>query len=186
MENIVKVFINTKNSLPAGGSALAAAKDIRADISKIKVEGHNTNIVKVFVRDEATTGTRDYILYPTDLYPKPAVMINSLGRVLIPSGLHAATPVGTSIDLRPRSGLALKYGLTILNTPGTIDEDYRGDIGVILVNLGYKPVIVVDGERIGQLKLVKDIPWEWEEVDSVEDLGTTDRGEGGFGHTGTK
>lgn len=102
-------------------------------------------------------------------------------RKLIPTGLYIALPEGYEAQLRPRSGLALKHGLTLLNTPGTIDADYRGEIGVILVNLSTEPFTIADGERICQMVIATHAHVEWE---AVETLDETERGVGGFGHTG--
>ena len=102
-------------------------------------------------------------------------------RNLIPTGLYIALPEGYEAQLRPRSGLALKHGLTLLNSPGTIDADYRGEIGVILVNLSTEPFTIADGERICQMVIATHAHVEWE---AVETLDETERGAGGFGHTG--
>jgi dUTP pyrophosphatase len=104
-------------------------------------------------------------------------------RALIPTGLYIELPEGTEAQVRPRSGLALKHGITVLNAPGTIDADYRGEVGVILVNLGHEPFEVKEGERIAQLVVARYLRTAFEEV---PDLRATDRGEGGFGHTGTR
>ena len=111
------------------------------------------------------------------------ILLKSLDRALIPTGLHIALPEGYEAQIRPRSGLALKKGITCLNTPGTIDADYRGDVGVILVNLSHEDFVVQPGERIAQMIIGKFDQVEWEVVDSLD---KTERGEGGFGHTGTK
>ena len=104
-------------------------------------------------------------------------------RVLIPTGIKAEVPVGYEIQIRPRSGLALKSGITVLNAPGTIDSDYRGDIGVILYNASDKGFVIETGDRIGQAVLNKFEKIEWSEEG---ELSKTERGEGGFGHTGVK
>lgn len=109
------------------------------------------------------------------------VTINPLQRVLIPTGLFISLPEGYEAQLRPRSGLALKHGITLLNTPGTIDADYRGEIGVILINLSSEPFVVNDGERICQMVINRYERASWVQVESLDQ---TDRGEGGFGHTG--
>ena len=109
------------------------------------------------------------------------VELKPLERKLIPTGLYIALPEGYEAQLRPRSGLALKHGLTLLNTPGTIDADYRGEIGVILVNLSTEPFTIADGERICQIVIATHAHVEWE---AVETLDETERGAGGFGHTG--
>lgn len=102
-------------------------------------------------------------------------------RRLIPTGLKIQLPEGYEAQVRPRSGLALKHGLTVLNAPGTIDSDYRGEIGVLLINLGQEPVTVRRGDRIAQLVVqpVKDVQWR-----VVDELTDTERGSGGFGHSG--
>jgi len=106
-------------------------------------------------------------------------------RALIPTGLHLALPAGFEAQVRPRSGLAYKHGVTVLNSPGTIDADYRGDVGVILINHGQAPFTVEHGERIAQLVVARYERVAWEAVDAVERLSATVRGAGGFGHTGT-
>ncbi len=106
-----------------------------------------------------------------------------LERKLIPTGLHIALPAGFEAQVRPRSGLALKKGITVLNSPGTIDADYRGEIGVVLINLSQEPFVVNDGERIAQMVIARH---EQGELIEVEFLDETERGEGGYGHTGVK
>ncbi len=109
------------------------------------------------------------------------IVINPLERKLIPTGLYIELPVGYEAQIRPRSGLALKHGITVLNTPGTIDADYRGEIRVILINLSDIPFVVNDGERICQMVVAEHARVEWEEVEKLQ---KSERGEGGFGHTG--
>ena len=104
-------------------------------------------------------------------------------RSLIPTGLKIALPTGYEAQVRPRSGLAYKHGITVLNSPGTIDADYRGDVGVILINHGSESFTIENGERIAQLIIAKFIQIDWDEV---LDLSNTSRGEGGFGSTGVK
>ena len=111
------------------------------------------------------------------------VTLRPLERRLIPTGLFIALPEGYEAQVRPRSGLALKYGLTVLNAPGTIDADYRGEIGVVLVNLSDEDFVVNDGERIAQLVIARH---EQAEFVVVAELDATERGEGGYGHTGVK
>lgn len=110
-----------------------------------------------------------------------AILLKSLDRTLIPTGLYIALPEGYEAQIRPRSGLAIKYGITCLNTPGTIDSDYRGEIGIELVNLSHEPYIVNPGERVAQMVINKV---EKAEFELVAVLDETERGEGGFGHTG--
>lgn len=111
------------------------------------------------------------------------VVLHPMERRLIPTGLHIALPEGYEAQVRPRSGLALKHGLTVLNAPGTIDADYRGEIGVVLINLSQEDFTVNDGERIAQLVVAR---YEQVEFSLVETLDETERGEGGYGHTGVK
>lgn len=111
------------------------------------------------------------------------VVLDPLGRALIPTGLFVEIPVGYEAQIRPRSGLAINKGITLLNTPGTIDADYRGEIRVILVNLSSEPFTVTDGERIAQIVIAAHVKADWTEVD---ELAETARGAGGFGHTGRK
>ena len=109
------------------------------------------------------------------------IMLQPMERRLVPTGLSIALPEGYEAQVRPRSGLALKHGITLLNTPGTIDADYRGEIGVIMVNLSDTPFNIADGDRIAQLVIARYEQAEWE---AVEALDSTERGDGGFGHTG--
>ena len=111
------------------------------------------------------------------------ITLQPLQRCLVPTGLFISLPRGMEAQVRPRSGLALKKGITVLNTPGTIDADYRGEIGVILVNLSQEAFIINDGERIAQMVIARHEQAEWEAVDVLDE---TERGEGGFGHSGVK
>ena len=112
-----------------------------------------------------------------------AVTLKPMERKLIPTGLFIELPEGYEAQIRPRSGLALKHGITVLNTPGTIDADYRGEIGVILINLSNEDFTIEHGERICQMVIARHEQAEWIEV---EELNETERGAGGFGHTGNK
>ena len=109
------------------------------------------------------------------------IVLKPLSRCLVPTGLYIALPEGYEAQVRPRSGLALKKGITVLNSPGTIDADYRGEIGVILVNLSSEEFVIEDGERIAQMVIARHEQVEWQ---TVEVLTETERGVGGFGHTG--
>lgn len=111
------------------------------------------------------------------------IVVQPMARVLVPTGLFMALPAGVEAQVRPRSGLALKHGLTVLNSPGTIDADYRGEVCVILVNLGQEAFVIERGERIAQLVLSRHEVIEWEET---SELAASDRGAGGFGSTGVK
>ena len=111
------------------------------------------------------------------------IVLKPLERVLVPTGIFMALPVGFEAQIRPRSGLAAKHGVTVLNTPGTGDADYRGEIKVILVNLSNEAFTIEDGERICQMVIARHEQVSWQEVDVLEE---TERGAGGFGHTGKK
>lgn len=111
------------------------------------------------------------------------IMLKPLQRALVPTGLYIELPDGYEAQVRPRSGLALKKGLTLLNSPGTIDSDYRGEIKVIMINLSNETTVINTGERIAQMIIAK---YEKVTLKEVDELGETERGEGGFGHTGVK
>lgn len=112
-----------------------------------------------------------------------SIVLHPMERRLVPTGLFMALPVGYEAQIRPRSGLALKYGITVLNTPGTIDADYRGEIMVLLINFSQNDFVINDGERIAQMVIAKH---ENAEFIGVENLDDTERGTGGYGHTGVK
>lgn len=111
------------------------------------------------------------------------ITLAPMHRVLVPTGLRIALPQGYEAQVRPRSGLALKKGITVLNTPGTIDADYRGEIGIILINLSQEDFVIQDGERIAQMVIARH---EQPQLIQVDVLDETERGEGGFGHSGVK
>jgi dUTP pyrophosphatase len=111
------------------------------------------------------------------------IILKPLQRCLVPAGLYMALPKGFEAQVRPRSGLAIKKGNSVLNTPGTIDADYRGEVCVILVNLSSEEFVVEDGERIAQMVIARHEQAEWQEVEMLDE---TERGAGGFGHTGKK
>ena len=141
---------------------------------KIKIVNHSNNQLPTYATPQsAGLDLRANLTEPIILQP--------LERCLVPTGLRIALPQGYEAQVRPRSGLALKHGITLLNTPGTIDADYRGEIGVIMVNLSNEPFEVKPGERIAQLVIARFEQAEWEVVESLDE---TLRGEGGFGHTG--
>lgn len=111
------------------------------------------------------------------------IVLHPMERRLIPTGLHIALPEGYEAQVRPRSGLALKHGITVLNTPGTIDADYRGEVMVLLINFSNENFVINDGERIAQMVIARHEQGEFIEVDELDE---TERGEGGYGHTGVK
>lgn len=112
------------------------------------------------------------------------VTLAPMQRMIVPTGLSIELPIGYEAQVRPRSGLAAKHGITVLNAPGTVDADYRGDIGVILINLSDQPFEIVPGERIAQMVIARHEQAEWIEVASAEALADSERGAGGFGSTG--
>ena len=112
-----------------------------------------------------------------------SITLNPLERTIVKTGLYIELPIGFEAQVRPRSGLAAKKGITVLNSPGTVDADYRGEIGVILVNLSSEPFVIENGERVAQLIIAKHERAQWIEV---QELSETARGEGGFGSTGVK
>ena len=143
---------------------------------EVKVINKSNNpIPKYSTAQSAGMDLREFITEP--------IILGVLDRALIPTGLYIEMPEDYEAQVRPRSGLAIKYGVTVLNSPGTIDADYRGEICVELVNISNKPYTVEPGERIAQLVFNK---YEQAEFVKVEELSETERGEGGFGHTGNK
>ena len=111
------------------------------------------------------------------------IILGPMERCLVPTGLFMALPAGYEAQVRPRSGLALKRGITVLNSPGTIDADYRGEVCIILVNLSTEPFTIEDGERVAQMVIARHEQAEWEVTEVLDE---TERGEGGFGHSGRK
>lgn len=141
---------------------------------KIEIVNHSRHPLPQYATsDSAGMDLRANLDAPITLAP--------LERRLIPTGLHIALPKGYEAQVRPRSGLALKHGIGVLNSPGTIDADYRGEIGVVLVNLSNEPFVINDGERIAQMVIAQHAVAEWTLVESLDE---TARGDGGFGHTG--
>ena len=158
----VPVINKSSNELPKYAHKGDAGFDLRANVEEIKNDNYLFNAIKF----NATT-----------------IILNPGGRVLIPTGLYMAIPEGYELQIRPRSGLALKYGITVVNTPGTIDAVYRGNIGVILKNDGVEPFIIEQGDRIAQGVLNKVEEANLIEVDSLDE---TDRSDSGYGKSGVK
>lgn len=141
---------------------------------KIKIVNKSGNPLPAYETFEAAgMDVRAFLSEPVTLKP--------LQRALIPTGLYIQLPAGFECQIRPRSGLALKKGITLVNTPGTVDADYRGEIGIILINLSDEPFIINNGERICQMVIKEYTKAEWEPVEKLDE---TKRGDGGFGHTG--
>ncbi len=146
------------------------------DKAKVKIINKSKHALPAYSTEfSAGMDVRANLLEPIELKP--------LQRILVPTGLFMELPQGYECQLRPRSGLALKHGITLVNTPGTIDADYRGEIGVILINLSDTPFIINDGERICQMVINRYTTVEWVEVEQLDE---TERGAGGFGHTGVR
>lgn len=116
-------------------------------------------------------------------FVKHPIVLQPLERVLVPTGLYLQLPCGYECQIRPRSGLALKHGITIANAPGTVDSDYRGEVGIIVINLSKEPFVINDGERICQMVIARYDRVDWEQVERIDE---TVRGDGGFGHSGTE
>lgn len=163
----VKVINLSNNPLPKYETSSAAGMDLRADFSRITPE--NPVVFK------AGSGYFDF--------EKRMLRIDPMARVLIPTGLKVALPENIEMQIRPRSGMALKKGLTVINTPGTIDPDYRGEVGVPVINLNLEPIWIEAGERICQAVFNEITRVMWEPTDSLDE---TERGEGGFNSTGSK
>lgn len=175
----VQVINLSNNKLPQYETTMSAGMDVRADFSRVAVD----NPIKAF-------GDCEVVFASPKMDGNKVTMLrlDPGARALIPTGLRIALPVANSdheflyeCQVRPRSGLALKKGITVLNTPGTIDADYRNEIGVVVINQGHEAVWIEDGERIAQLVFAAVARAEWEEVARLDE---TDR-KGGFGHTGT-
>ena len=162
----VKVINKSKNKLPEYGTSGSAGCDLMADFS---------NVDTIIANNAFITRTEDGSIQHITIRPG--------GRALIPTNLFTSIPEGYEVQVRSRSGLALKHGIFVLNSPGTIDADYRGEICVELVNLSNISFTVEPGERIAQLVFAK---YEKADFIEVEELNETERGEGGFGHTGNK
>lgn len=114
---------------------------------------------------------------------KEPIVIKPMQRVLVPTGLRVQLPEGYEMQIRPRSGMALKHGITLANSPGTVDADYRGEIGIIVINLSDQPFVINDGDRICQMVVTQYSHVQWEQVDCID---KTERGDGSFGHTGVE
>lgn len=170
----VQVFNASENELPKYETLYSAGMDVRADLSRVK----DISDIKIF-------GGCQLLLASDTASKIDSILLEPNARVLIPTGLFLGIPNGYEIQVRPRSGLALKQGITVLNTPGTIDADYTNEVGVILINNSNQTVVIENGERIAQLVMNKVEQFDWSEVQSKTDLKKTDR-KGGFGSTGTK
>lgn len=170
----VKVFNKSENDLPDYSTVHSAGFDIRVDLSRIH-------------KKEDLKGVLEYISFEINEDGNKVITLFPGGRVLIPTGLHVEIPDGYELQIRPRSGLSIKNGIMVVNSPGTIDQDYRGEINIIIYNSDpINPFNIYSGDRIAQGVLNKVDQIDWITVKNLEDLSDTERGQGGFGHTGTK
>ena len=167
----VKVINISNNKLPQYETKGSAALDIRIDLSRVTPE----NPIKGFGDAE--------VIWSGEGHTVPMVRIAPMSRALLPTGIFTAIPEGYQVSFRPRSGMAIKKGLQLVNSPSTIDSDYRGEWMLPVINLGQEDIYIEDGERICQALLEKVNKIEWEVVDSLDE---TERGNGGFNSTGTK
>jgi dUTP pyrophosphatase len=167
----VKVINVSNNKLPKYETSGSAGMDIRVDLSRVTPD----NPIKGFGDAE--------VIWSGEGHTVPMVRIAPMSRALLPTGLFTAIPEGYQVSLRPRSGMAIKKGLLLCNTPGTLDEDYRGEWMLPVINLGQEDIYIENGERICQALLEKVNKIEWKVVESLDE---TERGEGGFGHSGSK
>lgn len=164
------IKMNKDKQLPKYETVGAAGLDVRADFARLTPE----NPIQAF-------GDCQFI-FKGDNHPISYLILDPGSRALIPTGLKVAIPEGYEIRVQPRSGLALKKGISLVNTPGCIDCDYRNEIGIIVINHGTDPVVIEDNERVAQFILSKVDQIMWEETDSLDETGR----KGGFGHTGVK
>lgn len=171
MEQVVKVINVSNHKLPKYESKSAAGLDVRVDLSRV-------------TPDKPIKGFGDAeVIWAGEGHNIPMIRLAPRSRALLPTGLFTAIPEGYQVSLRPRSGMAIKKGLSLVNTPGTVDSDYRGEWMIPVINLGLEDIYIEDGERICQAILEKVNHIKWEEVESLDE---TERGDGGFGHSGKK
>lgn len=167
----IKVINKSNNPLPKYETEDAAGLDIRVDLSRVTPD----NPIKGFGDAE--------VIWSGEGHSVPMVRIAPMSRALLPTGIFTAIPKGWQVSFRPRSGMAIKKGLTLINTPSTIDSDYRGEWGILVINLGLEDIYIEDGERICQAILEPVHHVNWQEVNKLDE---TERGTGGYGHTGEK
>lgn len=168
---IVPVYNNSNNKTPEYTCVTDAGCDLRADFSRVSPD----NPLKIYGGGE--------IIFAGDRHPLTMLRLDPMSRAIIPTGIYSAIPEGYEVQVRPRSGISIKKGLTIVNTPGTIDASYRNEWGIPVINLGFEPVWIEDGERIAQAILNKfeKIEWESHSLEEIVNMGIN-RG-GGFGHS---
>ena len=169
-DNRIKIYNESDNPTPKYATEGSAGFDVQANIIPLEILNKNDKVGlhNIYYSETIVPGIE---IYPGD-------------RVLIPTGLFLSIPKNTELEIRPRSGLAIKQGLGIINSPGTLDSDYRGELCVGVINLGQKDIKILHGDRIAQCVLTPYIRAEFDVIDKKENLDITIRGEGGFGHTG--
>lgn len=168
----VQIYNTSENANPQYSNPTDAGADLRADFSRVSPE----NLIKVYGSGE--------VIFAGEEHAKTLLRLDPMSRAIIPTGIYTSIPEGYEVQLRPRSGLAIKKGLSLVNTPGTIDCSYKNSWGIPVINLGQEAIWIEDGERICQAVLNKIEHIDWENVDSLNKLTGEDRG-GGFGHSGS-
>lgn len=168
----VQIYNTSENANPQYSNPTDAGADLRADFSRVSPE----NPIKVYGSGE--------VIFAGEGHAKTLLRLDPMSRAIIPTGIYTSIPEGYEVQLRPRSGLAIKKGLSLVNTPGTIDCSYKNSWGIPVINLGQEAIWIEDGERICQAVLNKIEHIDWENVDSLNKLTGEDRG-GGFGHSGS-
>lgn len=168
----VQIYNTSENANPQYSNPTDAGADLRADFSRVSPE----NPIKVYGSGE--------VIFAGEEHAKTLLRLDPMSRAIIPTGIYTSIPEGYEVQLRPRSGLAIKKGLSLVNTPGTIDCSYKNSWGIPVINLGQEAIWIEDGERICQAVLNKIEHIDWENVDSLNKLTGEDRG-GGFGHSGS-
>lgn len=176
----LQVFNESPFELPAYATEFASGLDIKADFSRMGLVIAD----ELGITTESVGKDGCFVSATNENNTVKKVTIPPLGRFIIPTGLYVAVPEGWELQVCPRSGLSYKIGLSCANARGCIDSDYRGEIGVIAVNLSNQDLVIEHGERVAQLILSETPQVEWEPVTDKNDLGSTERGAGGFGHTG--
>ena len=164
----ITIYNDSDNPTPKYATDGSAGFDVQADMKNVIAVNAKVNIHTLHFADTLMNG----------------IELFSNERVLIPTGLYLSIPKNTELQIRPRSGLAIKQGLGIINSPGTLDCDYRGELCICVINLGIDPITILHGDKIAQCVLAPYIKADFKVVESIDDLDRTLRGEGGFGHTG--
>jgi len=188
MSAIDKVIPNLSKDPNYGDMYNKIKENLGLDLEQLERDMENASNDKVILRYTSSTGKNLVYNYDSDsgfdLYSSEEVVIPSLGRALVPTGVNFQIPKDFEIQIRPKSGLALNYGLTVLNTPGTIDEGYTGEVKVIVFNTSSEPVTITKGMKIAQAVVARCITGRWVILEKSEKIKSGDRGDNGFGSTG--